>query len=325
MKSTIISLYFITILSFGGFMENKVLNIGENQLENRDYARNDSFPFRIGYEEITNYRGSTFGCHWHPEIEFTYILSGSMIYQVNNNQYLLKEGDAICANQNCLHSGTASPGLNCQYFAITFHPTLISGYRNSIFENKYLFELVTNEQLAFAYFNSNDHDSNNIISVLLELEKIYKEKIIGYELLIVSKLFELCFYLYQDVYRKLPNKPKNPHKNIMQIKSALNYIHVHYKEAIRLKDISNSCNLSNSSCCRLFKKIVHHTPLDYLLSYRIQKSIPYLLNEGLNITEVAISVGFSSSSYYSEIFKKYMNCSPTIYKYKIKNYKGNIN
>jgi AraC-like DNA-binding protein len=141
----------------------------------------------------------------------------------------------------------------------------------------------------------------------------------------VSKLFELCFYLYQDVYRKFPNKPQNPHKNIMQIKSALNYIHVHYKEAIRLKDISNSCNLSNSSCCRLFKKIVHHTPLDYLLSYRIQKSIPYLLNEGLNITEVAISVGFSSSSYYSEIFKKYMNCSPTVYKHKIKNYKGNIN
>lgn len=299
-------------------MSLKVLNIGKNQLENRDYARNHSFPFRIGYEDITNYMGSAFGCHWHPELEFTYILSGSMMYQANNTQYLVKEGDAIFVNQNCLHSGTACPSLNCKYFAITFHPILISGHKNGIFESKYLFEVVASERMPFAYFDITLKDSKYIISILMNIEKIYKEKTVGYELLIESKLFELWFYLYQDVYCKLPNEPQKQHKNIMQIKSALDYIHAHYKENISLDDICFSCSLSKSSCCRLFKKIVHLTPFNYLLNYRIQNSIPYLLNEGMNITEVAISVGFSSSSYYSEVFKKYMNCSPTSYKHMIK-------
>lgn len=296
----------------------KILSIGENQLENRAYARNNSFPFRIGYEEINNYMGFAFGCHWHSELEFTYIISGSMIYQANNKQYLIKEGDAIFVNQNCLHSGTACSSLNCKYFAVTFDPVLISGRLNSIFENKYLTEIVANERMPCTYFDSSRNDSNNIIMTILNLEKIYKEKNVGFELLIESKLFELWFYLYQDVYLKLPSGPQNQHKNIMQIKKALDYIHAHYKEDISLEHIASSCNLSKSSCCRIFKKIVHQTPFEYLQNYRIQNSIPYLLNDGLNITQAAICVGFSSSSYYSEVFKKYMNCSPSSYKHMIK-------
>ncbi|CUH97398.1 hypothetical protein P22_3526 [Propionispora sp. 2/2-37] len=291
----------------------KTLTIGKNQLENRDYARNDSFPFRIGYEEITEYIGSAFGCHWHPELEFTYILSGSMNYQANNSQYVLKKGDALFVNQNCLHSGREYPHFKCSYFAITFHPALLAGPRNSILENS-LAGIVNNNQLSSAYFDVQDHTSKPVTSVLLELEKINKEKSVGYELLIESKLFELWFYLFQTVHVQLLSEPKQPHKNIKQIKSALDFIHTHYQENMSLEDIALSCNLSKSSCCRLFKKIVHQTPFDYLLYYRIQKSIPYLMNEGMNITEAAALVGFSSSSYYSEIFKRYMHYSPTSYR-----------
>jgi len=295
-------------------MGNKVLKIGENKLENREYARNNDFPFRVDYEEITNYIGYSFGCHWHPEVEFTYILSGSMIYQANNTQHLVKAGDVIFVNQNCLHSGKASNDCSCRYFAITFNPTLISGYKSSIFENKYIGEIINSDRIPFVYFEGSKKENEQIVSLLMRLEELYREKAEGYELLIESKLFELWFYLYRDVYCKAPDELIKQTKNIMQIKAALDYIHDNYKENLTLDDISEACNLSKSSCCRLFKKIVHGTPFNYLLSYRIQRSIPYLLSEGMNITEAALSVGFSSSSYYSEIFKKYMKCTPTEYK-----------
>lgn len=298
----------------------KKLTIGANQLENREYAKNDSFPFRIGYEEITNYVGSTFKCHWHSELEFTYICSGSMIYQANNTEYLLKEGDAIFVNQNCLHSGTSYRNSKCEYFAITFLPNLIAGHKNSIFESKYLAELLSSEQLPYAYFNADCDDSKHIISILLKLEKVCKGKINGYELLIESKLFELFFYLYQDVYCKLPKEPLKQQKNIIQIKSGLDYMHAHYKENISLDDIASSCNLSKSSCCRLFKKTVHETPFNYLLNYRMQKSFPYLLNSEMNITQVAGLVGFTSSSYFTEIFHRLLGMTPSEYR---KKYLGN--
>lgn len=98
--------------------------------------------------------------------------------------------------------------MNCEYFAVTFNPTLISGHKNSIFENKYIAEIINNEQVSSAYFDAFSNNSKNITSILLQLEELYKEKYDGYELLIEGKLFELWFYVYKDVYCKLQNKSK---------------------------------------------------------------------------------------------------------------------
>lgn len=51
------------------------------------------------------------------------------------------------------------------------------------------------------------------------------------------------------------------------------------------------------------------TIFDYLLSTRIQNSLPLLMN-GENITTIAGLVGFSSPAYYGQIFKRYMGMSP---------------
>ena len=38
-----------------------------------------------------------------------------------------------------------------------------------------------------------------------------------------------------------------------------------------------------------------------------------LLSEGFSITEVAMHLNFVSSSYFSSVFKKYTNCTPSEY------------
>ena len=73
-------------------------------------------------------------------------------------------------------------------------------------------------------------------------------------------------------------------------------------------------NISKSECCRFFKKVMRQTPFEYLLRYRIQKSVPLLLSAEMNVTEVAEAVGFVGPSYYSEIFRRWMDCSPTEYR-----------
>ncbi|MBA4700513.1 MAG: helix-turn-helix transcriptional regulator [Ruminococcus sp.] len=75
-----------------------------------------------------------------------------------------------------------------------------------------------------------------------------------------------------------------------------------------------SCHISKSEFCRIFKKTMHQTPFEYLLCYRIQKSLPLLMDDSYTITETATKAGFSGSSYYSEVFRKYMRCSPREYK-----------
>ena len=69
----------------------------------------------------------------------------------------------------------------------------------------------------------------------------------------------------------------------------------------------SACHTSKSEFCRPFKAAMHQTPFDFLLHYRIQKSLPLLCSTDQSVTEIAGCVG---SSYYSEVFRKFMQCSP---------------
>ena len=78
-------------------------------------------------------------------------------------------------------------------------------------------------------------------------------------------------------------------------------------------DIAAACNLSKSEFCRSFKRITRRTAFDFLMDLRIRKSLRLLEQDGASVTEAAMASGFSGSSYYTEIFRRYMNCTPREY------------
>ena len=106
---------------------------------------------------------------------------------------------------------------------------------------------------------------------------------------------------------------------IQRLKNALNFIYEHYNEPITLDQMVAACYANKSEFCRLFKATLHQTPFDFLMHYRIQQSLPLLCRPELTITEIATTVGFSGASYYSEVFRKYISCSPTEYRKHILN------
>lgn len=66
---------------------------------------------------------------------------------------------------------------------------------------------------------------------------------------------------------------------------------------------------------RLFSKIkslTGQTPNDYIMSVRLKKGAELLQgNEGLNVSEVAYTVGFSNPRYFSQCFRDYFGVSPS--------------
>ena len=89
----------------------------------------------------------------------------------------------------------------------------------------------------------------------------------------------------------------------------LSYMEQNYSRDINLDDIAAHVNICKSECCRFFKKHMDMTILEYLMSLRIQKSIP-LLKKGKSVAETAGLVGFASPAYFGQIFKRYMQCTP---------------
>ena len=55
-------------------------------------------------------------------------------------------------------------------------------------------------------------------------------------------------------------------------------------------------------------------PCGYLTRYRLQKGMEQLSNPNLTVAEVARSVGFASSSYFTECFKRYLHVTPLAYR-----------
>ncbi|MBR3993023.1 MAG: helix-turn-helix transcriptional regulator, partial [Anaerotignum sp.] len=71
---------------------------------------------------------------------------------------------------------------------------------------------------------------------------------------------------------------------------------------------------------RLSKKNLHTSPMQYLLSYRLEESEKKLLkNPEMTISEIAYSCGFNDASYFNRCFLKKSRMTPSRYRLENQN------
>ncbi len=109
--------------------------------------------------------------------------------------------------------------------------------------------------------------------------------------------------------KKINNKFFNPY-----VRKAIEYVHDKYNEEISIDALCKYLDINKCYFCSLFKKSTGHTFSHFLNSFRIEKSKKLLTNSDLNLLDIAISVGFNNQNYYSMVFKKYTNQSPSQYR-----------
>ena len=95
---------------------------------------------------------------------------------------------------------------------------------------------------------------------------------------------------------------------------AREYMKKNISSGISVDDIAAACGLSESQFARRFKKTAGVTPADYLQRLRIEESCRILRATNNSITETAFKLGFSSSQYFSTVFKRYTGMTPYNYK-----------
>lgn len=98
------------------------------------------------------------------------------------------------------------------------------------------------------------------------------------------------------------------------IKELSQYIKMNPDTQLLIKQLSRRSGLSPTKLQEGFKLMHGRTVTDYIREVRIRKSEELIKNTDLNISEVVYSIGFTSRSYFSKIFKKKYNCSPKQYK-----------
>lgn len=283
----------------------------ENQKELKEHG-NYAFPVNISLEKIESYEKGVFLWHWHPEVELTLILSGEMEYQVDDQTYILSKGQGLFCNCNSLHSGHMRNDSNCSYISVTFHPRFLYGYENSILHTKYFHFITSNEAWTSLQLKDSVDWQQQILTLLLQIYENSQEPALDFEFSLHQDLMRIWRHLYH-YFLAQPTSPSKAKQPLQRLRDLLTFIEAHYNQELSLEEIAKSVNICKSECCRFFKKHMGMTIFDYILYLRIQKSLS-MLTESDSITAVASKVGFSSPSYYSQIFKRYMKCTPMEYK-----------
>lgn len=89
--------------------------------------------------------------------------------------------------------------------------------------------------------------------------------------------------------------------------------------------IESLCKRSGVYACKLqegFKSFYNRTVIDFIRNERLKEAENLIRNSDYNISQIVYTVGFTSRSYFSKIFKEKYNCSPKFYQKMVR--MGNI-
>lgn len=279
------------------------------------YYNTPDLPVKIIHPSLSDYPGRRVVCHWHEDIELIYIVSGGMNYEINGKTVRLPEHSALFVNARQLHYGFSEGGADCDFICVLFHPSVLM-------TNEKLFRrtaepILRNEGIEYLLFEESDSDEYGAFSgCMRELAALREEALSGYEWEIIGTLNRL----WRVFFRHCENLPavagNGRHEDRQLQRQMVSYIFSHYAEPLTLEEIAASGNVSRSKCCLIFKKYLGESPIDFVNSYRLEKSCLELRNTTRSITEIALDCGFNHPSYFARIFSGKYGCTPSAYRKK---------
>ncbi|MBW7457353.1 ABC transporter substrate-binding protein [Paenibacillus sepulcri] len=95
---------------------------------------------------------------------------------------------------------------------------------------------------------------------------------------------------------------------------AIRYMQEHYREQVTLESLAELLDCNSRQLLRIFKSQKNTSPIDYLIHVRMNKAKELLRSRAYTLKEIAESVGYSDSYYFSRVFKKMVGVSPMSFK-----------
>lgn len=138
----------------------------------------------------------------------------------------------------------------------------------------------------------------------------------GYTLMLESLSVQAAILLLRESRHNLSSSSfqSREHQDHKCIAKAIEYIMDNYQNKMSLFDLAGVTNYSPYHLLRLFKKHTGRTPFEFLLDVKVEKAKTLLKKTDYTITEICNLAGFSSNSYFSQVFKKKTGVSPSQYK-----------
>lgn len=272
-------------------MSNERFNINVQALKKID--------FKLLYISTSKYEGDWQSLpHTHHFAELFYVVNGHGNFLVENKVITVKEHDLIIVNPNIPHTEMSLNAKPLEY--------VVFGV----------------EGLTFDFGNSDTPESFGAFSDLpykniflnffhILLQEI-SEKKNGYELVCHDILEVVLVFLARS--SKIQVRSVSAQKLTKECAHAKRYLDLNYHQSITLDSLAELTHTNKYYLAHSFASYMGMSPINYLIQRRLLVSKELLTSTDHSIAQVASSAGFSSQSYFSQIFKKHTGQTPQQYR-----------
>lgn len=243
--------------------------------------------------------------HTHHFTELFYVTRGNGKFLVEDDSFSVNVNDLIIVNPNVTHTELGIPGTTFEYVVLgiqglQFQPSESGQHFNYNKYNLSNFE----KELQFCL--------HALINELRSKEDYYEA--------VCQNLYEiLIYYIFRKTKTEL--SVASSKKITKECRFIEEYIDEHYTEDITLQTLSDLTFMNKYYLVHAFKNYKGTSPINYLIDKRIEESQHLLANTNYPVSKISDQIGFSSQSYFSQVFRKRTGLTPNQYRKSIENTK----
>ena len=269
--------------------------------------KEQTFTIR-GTAKLLNVASAKYGGDWHSvphthnHLELFYIVGGKGQFSIQDQLYPVNANNLVIINPNVTHTEVSLNAQPLEYIVLG-----IEGI-----------ELATSKD-SNGQFNILDHfESADISGCLRNILREMEQKNTGYEDVCQAYMEILIIRLMRNTALAVPTEPKVITGN-RQCAAVRRYIDLHFKEALTLEQLAEDAHMNKYYLSHAFKREYGISPINYMITRRIEESKYLLAETDLSMTQIAQLLGFSSLSYFSQVFRRTQSITPMEYRQSTKN------
>ena len=260
-----------------------------------------------GTAKLLNVARATYGGDWHSvphthnHVELFYIIGGKGQFLINDELYPVNTNHLVIINPNVIHTEVSLNAQPLEYIVLG-----VDGIELSINDT-------SNGQFCIL-----DHyESLDIASCLRNILREMELKQPGYEDICQAYMEILIIRLMRSTGLSVPAESASISGN-RQCAAIRRYIELHFKEPLTLDLLAEEAHMNKFYLSHTFKKEYGVSPINYMISRRIEESKYLLAETDLSMSQISQLLGFSSLSYFSQVFRKTLSLTPMEYRQSTK-------
>lgn len=257
--------------------------------------------FKLLYLAASKYEGEWLSnLHTHHFTELFFITKGKGEFQVEDKRFPVKENDVVIVNPHIEHTAYSGKEAPLEYVSISIEGMTFEFDKQFAGQN-------------YALYNCESlKDSVSFLLKMLLNEA--EEEIKDYEIICRNLAEILLIYLIRK--QNLGMHQSLDTKMSKECGAAKRYIDSNYMDNITLDLLAALTHMNKFYLVHSFTRYTGMSPINYLTQRRIQVATELLSSTDYSIAQIASSVGFSSQSYFSQVFRKALGMTPVQYRKK---------